>query len=40
MKTSFWDLTASSQIKKHLDGLVATMMAGAFEAPADAIPAK
>jgi hypothetical protein len=35
MKTSFWDLTASSQIKKHLDGLVATMMAGAFDAPAD-----
>ncbi len=35
MKVSFWDLTSSSQIKKHLDGLVAAMLPGAFETPAD-----
>jgi hypothetical protein len=36
MKTSFWELTASSQIKRHIEGLVATMMAGASEPPGEA----
>jgi hypothetical protein len=35
LKTSLWDLTANSGIKKHLDALVPTMMAGAFEVPDD-----
>lgn len=35
MKTSFWDLASESQVKKHLDELVAAMLPGAFDKPAD-----